>query len=200
MNFIKSYQGRIKVIFLLIFLAIISVEMVSLVDLRSWEIYRNEEFGFEIGHPKGWTPIVKEIEREDGIKKRIAIISDELSFDISVSSLNEPLEDFFTNLVEAKIGSVIETHDGIYSIQEHLNFSGFIAVRYYSDHIGIELQYTSDGEPILVEIAKERSMGEAILRKEDTVFYFRLIVETDAPLERNKDIFKKILSTFKFIE
>jgi len=199
MNFLKNSPIKSKILFVLLFLLIVIVgEIIILVrqgiDVFNWETYRNEEFGFEVKHPKGWVVIVKEPNEEAGIKEEISISSDVLSFDIAILSNNERLARLYNNLLEAPIKEVFVPDESysaseiVYSIQEHLNISNFTAVIYYIDY-SLLSRFRRIHSPII---------GEAMLKKRETTFHFLLIAEQEALLEKNKDIFKQILSTFRF--
>ena len=165
-------------------------------DTTHWETYRSEELGFEIKYPQNWaSDIEKGISLEDGgvvAKKKYIFSSDVLSFSIAVNEnsaetfyfdklLGKSLRD---NLSGGKFAYALEENGVVYAIHEYFSISGFSGVIFYTNRKGNPPPW-----PI---------MGEAMLKRGKTIFHFRLSVEQEALLEKNKDIFKQILSTFRF--
>jgi len=210
MSFIRNSQGGTKIIVVLLSLALIGGGIFGFGNRKllkqkaeaiiaqqfqgtvtsDWEIYRDDEFGFEVKYPKGWDIAIEQeaTNLREGVEKRYSIFSGGLSFDIFVTSNNKGKRRLLRGLLETPIRNVVEINFISYSIQRHLNISGFTAVMYYSD-----LSLVPGIQPI-------STMDEAMLRKGETIFHFRLAAEQGALLERNKDIFKQILSTFRFIK
>lgn len=204
MDFLKKYQVKSRAfISLLILLVVIIGEITLLVgqriDTAHWTTYRNTEFGFEITYPKGWI-ITEERSKETKAKRRFSISSNELSFNILISSNDARLGAFFNDLQKAPIKETFRSDKNsnlsnskigvIYSIQEHLNVSNSIAVIYYIDY---------SLSPTLQRAFVPR-IDSAMMKRGETIFDFSLTVEQDALVEKNKDIFKQTLSTFRFID
>ena len=166
-------------------------------DTTHWETYRSEELGFEIKYPQDWTSdIEKGIDLEDrkvGAKEKYIFSSDVLSFSIAVNE-NSAETFYFDKLLKRSLRDKLsggnkfayapDGTDVVYAIHEYFSISGFSGVIFYTDR-----KVTPPPRPI---------MGEAMLKREKTIFHFRLSVEQEALLEKNKDVFKQILSTFRF--
>ena len=207
---------RFKIFFVLtFFLIIISAEIIILakqgadtsiilsqsqkVDTSQWRTYQNRDFGFEIKYPQDWLSGTKErIDRKTGeiaIQEQYTLSSGVISFNIVVNE-DSPETLYFIELLEKlpkhylpknKFVYLLEESQAVYAIDEYFSVDGFGGIIFYSNHKRTRL--------ISLPI-----MDEAILKGEENIFYFFLVAEQGILLQENKDIFKQILSTFKFIE
>jgi len=168
-------------------------------DTTNWETYRSEELGFEIKYPQDWTSDIKEgigeRREKEGSKQEYKFFSDVLSFDIIVNE-NSAETFYFDKLLERSLRDKLsegkfvywlKENGVVYAIHEYFSISGFSGVIFYTSRKG-------------AWTISPPTMGEAMLKRGKTIFHFRLSGEQEALLEKNKDVFMQVLSTFRFTE
>jgi len=184
LSFSTGYQPKYKDYVLGTFDQILSTfRFIEPVDTPDWQIYRNEEFGFEFQYPLSWRDTTFDygddstefhVEREDEMVTFYVEVEDDI--------------ELFNLLRAAQPGEIVENNNLRFRKVTDGEVDNYPAVRFVDeDPRNIPRFIGSLGEEVLVS-------------REGQAFHIVLWTWTDELVQEYVSTFEQILSTFRFVE